>query len=71
MRGNDIRRLPIEPAHCEIVVTLPFFHRDPSDRLLLAQVKNWRMTILTADSQFDAYYFPIRWRTIVESSGRR
>jgi PIN domain nuclease of toxin-antitoxin system len=35
--GNGFRFLHISPYHTEQVSTLPFHHRDPFDRLLIAQ----------------------------------
>src|SRR5438445_6321240 len=35
--GNAFEVLPIEPEHTAVLTTLPFYHRDPFDRLLVAQ----------------------------------
>src|SRR5438874_5031314 len=35
--GNDFHILHIEPRHTSVLTTLPFHHRDPFDRLLVAQ----------------------------------
>src|SRR5438128_9594400 len=35
--GNDFEILPIEPRHTSILTTLPLHHKDPFDRLLVAQ----------------------------------
>lgn len=37
MRLNGIELLPIEIGHVVVVAKLPFHHRDPFDRLLIAQ----------------------------------
>ena len=37
MKKNTIQWLPIERLHCEEVSKLPFHHRDPFDRMLIAQ----------------------------------
>ena len=34
---NDFRILPIEPRHTAVLTTLPLHHRDPFDRLIVAQ----------------------------------
>ena len=47
--------LPIEVRHAAIVATLPFHHRDPFDRLLIAQAAADNLTIVSADEQFDSY----------------
>src|SRR2546428_540781 len=39
LETNGFGLLPITPAHCATLSTLPFHHRDPFDRMLLAQAK--------------------------------
>lgn len=58
MRLNGIQLLGIELEHVTPVTTLPFHHRDPFDRLLVAQAMVEQMPIVSADPAFDAY--PIR-----------
>jgi PIN domain nuclease of toxin-antitoxin system len=52
---NDFNLLDIRINHITIVATLPFHHRDPFDRLLIAQAMAEQIPILSADSAFDAY----------------
>lgn len=52
---NDFRILPIEPKHTAVLTTLPFHHRDPFDRLLIAQAMVETIPILSVDTAFDAY----------------
>jgi PIN domain nuclease of toxin-antitoxin system len=52
---NGILELPITRAHVLGVATLPFHHRDPFDRLLVAQARTEGLTLLSADSVLDAY----------------
>ena len=47
--------LRIEVRHAAIVATLPFHHRDPFDRLLIAQAAADNLTVVSADEQFDSY----------------
>ncbi len=47
--------VPIEPAHIDIVRTLPFHHRDPFDRLLIAQSLTMDAGIIGKDKALDAY----------------
>lgn len=61
MERNAIRRLDIEPVHCEILSCLPWHHRDPFDRLLVAQAQTERLTLLTRDPHFAAYRVPCLW----------
>jgi PIN domain nuclease of toxin-antitoxin system len=53
--GNGFNILPIEPAHTAVLTTLPFHHRDPFDRLLVAQAAAEHIPVLSADAVFDAY----------------
>jgi PIN domain nuclease of toxin-antitoxin system len=50
-----IRILSIDVAHIEGLVILPFHHRDPFDRLIIAQAKVQGFSILGLDPIFDAY----------------
>jgi len=47
--------LGIQVAHAAVVSTLPFHHRDPFDRLLIAQTVVEGMPVIGADAAFDAY----------------
>ncbi len=58
---NDITILPILIAHAEVVATLPYYHRDPFDRMLIAQAIVERMPIVSADPAFDAYPVTRLW----------
>ena len=55
MRLNGIRLLPIELTHVEVVATLPFHHRDPFDRLLIAQSMVEQIPLVTGDPAFSLY----------------
>jgi PIN domain nuclease of toxin-antitoxin system len=57
---SGFRVLPIEPAHAIRVAALPFppGHKDPFDRLLIAQAIVEGIPIIGADVAFDAY--PVR-----------
>ena len=54
-RVNNIQLLPIELSHINKLGALPMHHRDPFDRLLIAQSLAEAMPILTADAVFDLY----------------
>ena len=56
-----VHMLPVLPRHIEIVETLPFIHRDPFDRLLVAAAKAEGMTILSADVNIHKYDVPSAW----------
>ena len=53
--------LPVTADHAWQVRDLPPHHRDPFDRLLIAQAQVERLTILTADPSFDAYDVTVVW----------
>jgi PIN domain nuclease of toxin-antitoxin system len=55
MRRSGVIPLPVEHAHALAVATLPAHHRDPFDRLLIAQASLLGIALVTADGQFEAY----------------
>jgi PIN domain nuclease of toxin-antitoxin system len=58
---DDIDVLPITVAHLLVVSTLPLHHRDPFDRLLIAQAIVEQTPIVSADPAFDAYPVQRLW----------
>ena len=61
MQFNDIRWLNIEIIHCQNIIGLADIHRDPFDRLLIAQARTGGMTILTADERIQQYPVTTAW----------
>lgn len=59
--GNGSRFLHISPRHTEQVSTLPYHHRDPFDRLLIAQAMVEGMAIVSHDGGFSAYGVNLIW----------
>jgi PIN domain nuclease of toxin-antitoxin system len=55
MRLNSMELLPLRLDHLEVVTTMPFHHRDPFDRLLIAQAMLEDIVIISADSTFSSY----------------
>lgn len=53
--------LPLEVRHAAALTTLPFHHRDPFDRMLVAQALVEKMPLLSADAVFDAYGVTRLW----------
>jgi PIN domain nuclease of toxin-antitoxin system len=51
--------LPVSIRHGEAVQGLPLYHRDPFDRLLVAQAMMEGLTLVTADRQLHRYGIPI------------
>ena len=58
---NDITLLDITVSHTVRVATLPFHHRDPFDRLLVAQSQVEGMPVISIDSIFDTYGVTRLW----------
>jgi PIN domain nuclease of toxin-antitoxin system len=52
---NQFRILPIEPKHTATLTTLPFHHRDPFDRLIIAQAMVEQIPVISGDEAFAAY----------------
>lgn len=52
---NDIELLPITLLHTGAIIPLPLHHRDPFDRLIIAQSITEQMPIISKDGIFDAY----------------
>lgn len=59
--GNDFAILPIEPKHTSLLTTLPLYHKDPFDRLLVAQASIENIPIVSADDALDAYGVQRAW----------
>ncbi|MBC7842988.1 MAG: type II toxin-antitoxin system VapC family toxin [Gemmatimonadaceae bacterium] len=57
---NGYTELPITSQHAVTVDGLPDLHRDPFDRLLLAQALSEGITLVTSDAQLAKYPGPIR-----------
>jgi PIN domain nuclease of toxin-antitoxin system len=53
------RILGLSPEHGLDIAELPLHHRDPFDRLLIAQARSEGLTIVTADSHFARYDVPV------------
>ena len=47
--------LPLEISHAIRLASLPFHHRDPFDRLLIAQAQVENLPLMTADSRLEEY----------------
>ncbi|MBN2420584.1 MAG: type II toxin-antitoxin system VapC family toxin [Deltaproteobacteria bacterium] len=61
MKTNSIQWLTVEIDHCVKITDLPFHHRDPFDRMLIAQAMTEDLTILSRDSNFSAYDVKCVW----------
>lgn len=52
---SGVRTLGLTAHHGLAIADLPVHHRDPFDRLLIAQARAERLSVVTADSRFSAY----------------
>jgi PIN domain nuclease of toxin-antitoxin system len=55
VRESSIILLNIELEHLRINASLPFHHRDPFDRIIIAQAMAENLPIMTVDSAFNQY----------------
>lgn len=58
---NRVGLLGITISHTAKVAILPFHHRDPFDRLLVAQAQVEQMPLVSSDAAFDAYGITRLW----------
>ena len=61
LKINGMKSLPIEMRHALHVSTLPTYHQDPFDRLLVAQAQMEELPILSADPEIRKYEVTIIW----------
>ena len=61
MKVNAIQWLPIEMLHCAELTKLPFHHRDPFDRMLIAQAMVEDMLVLSRDGRLSDYQITRIW----------
>ncbi len=58
---NNIRMLPILIDHVARLESLPLHHRDPFDRILVAQCMEGSLSLLSADPLMKRYSVPVIW----------
>ncbi len=61
VRDSGFEKLPIAFSHTERFATLPLHHRDPFDRMLIAQAGAEDLTMVTHDRCFEPYGVEILW----------
>jgi PIN domain nuclease of toxin-antitoxin system len=59
--SNGFGILPIQESHLNRLMRLPFLHRDPFDRLLIATAVEEGMTLLSADENIHQYDLQWSW----------
>ncbi|MGI8669876.1 MAG: type II toxin-antitoxin system VapC family toxin [Aridibacter sp.] len=55
IEAEDFEILTISPEHTLQVSTMPFYHRDPFDRIIIAQCQVENLDIISNDTNFPAY----------------
>jgi PIN domain nuclease of toxin-antitoxin system len=58
---NCIEILPISIAHILALDSLPMYHKDPFDRLLIAQTNTENAVLISCDSVFSNYSVDVEW----------
>jgi PIN domain nuclease of toxin-antitoxin system len=58
--------MPITPEHILLNARLPFHHRDPFDRLMIAQAKCEGLTVVTIDNLFQEYGLNVIWNEDID-----
>ena len=61
LQRNRINVLSIDLAHLTHLLTLPMHHRDPFDRLIVAQALEEELDVVGADKTFDRYGVVRHW----------
>ena len=62
MAANSIEPLPVQISHALQVYSLPAHHRDPFDRMLVAQSQIEGLPILTSDANIGHYDVEVVWK---------
>lgn len=57
----NVDLLPIAHHHALSIAKLPFHHKDPFDRLLIAQAQTEKLPIITLDKHFTSYDVDVIW----------
>ncbi len=55
IRGSGFAELPISSQHAMTAARLPMIHRDPFDRMLVAQARDENLTLVTRDARCQRY----------------
>ena len=61
VKGNHIEVLDIKANHLDKLLDLPQHHRDPFDRLMIAQAQVEQLCILSVDRHFSKYDIELLW----------
>lgn len=61
LTANGVSVLPLTFDHVRRLEELPLHHRDPFDRILIAQSLSESMPLVSADQQFEGYAVELIW----------
>jgi PIN domain nuclease of toxin-antitoxin system len=61
VEASGFEKLPVTFSHAEEAGALPHHHRDPLDRMLIAQARIERLTLVTHDRDFEPYGVDLLW----------
>ena len=61
IEGNKFEILQVEIKHASLLTTMPRHHKDPFDRMIIAQVIVEQISVVSVDAQFDAYGVARLW----------
>ena len=61
IQTNGFQILPVTFAHVLELGKLPFHHKDPFDRLLIAQANAENLILVSSDAKFSAYPVNLLW----------
>ena len=61
MQELHVAPIPIGFSTAIAAAGLPLIHRDPFDRIIIAEAQKQKMTVLTKDAKFSAYAIPVMW----------
>lgn len=64
LAAERIEVLPIGVPHLAVLRRLPFHHKDPFDRLIIAQAKAEDLAIITRDAAFAHYDVDVLWEAL-------
>ncbi len=58
---NEIEILPIKLEHISVLAQLPLYHRDPFDRMIIAQTIAENLQVISKDKIFQKYPVKVIW----------
>ncbi|TAE89663.1 MAG: type II toxin-antitoxin system VapC family toxin [Verrucomicrobia bacterium] len=61
LEASGVRCLPIVPLHCRLVQEMPMHHKDPFDRMIIAQALDHKLAVVTSDDAFLKYGIEKIW----------